>query len=437
VTEPPAPAPPLPEEGDWSRLHPLTPLLRSGRFVAVVLAGLTQQGLRQPSLRTLGIALAVVVPAALLLGYLSWRVTRYRLTPTELQVDSGVLQRRNRRVPLARLQSVDVVRPLLARALGLAELRLEVAGGGDTEAPLAYLSEQDAHRLRGRLLALAEGSADPVVGAAEPEEAVLVSVPTGALVTSVLLGGPAILLGLLLLAAVPVAVVEPRALPGLLAALGPAAVGSGGLVVRRLLSEYGFTVAESPDGLRLRHGLLETRAQTIPLGRVQAVRVLEPLLWRRRGWVRVEVDVAGYQAGHGAEQQSTRALLPVAPRAFALALAERVLGAPLPSAAVPAPRAARLRAPLSARRLSVALDAGHLVATSGVLTTTTDVVPLAKVQSLRLVQGPWQRRLGLASLYVDSAGRRLPGAVARHRAADEADALLADLTGRVRLARRR
>ena len=434
MSEPLAPA--AAPVGDWARLHPLTPVLRGGRFIAVALAGLTQQGVRQPSLRTLGIALTVVVVAALALGYLSWRTTRYRLTTTELQVDSGVLQRRNRRVPLARLQSVDVVRPLLARALGLAELRLEVAGGGDTEAPLAYLSEDDAHRLRGQLLALAEGTAD-AGGSDEPGEDVLVAVPTGALVTSVLLGAPAITTGVLLLALVPVGVLEPGALPALLAVLGPLGLGAGGLVVRRLLSEYGFTVAESPDGLRLRHGLLETRAQTIPLGRVQTVRVLEPLLWRRRGWVRVEVDVAGYQGGSGAEQASTRALLPVAPREFALALVERVLGGPLPTGAVPAPPAARLRAPLSARRLSFALDERHLLTTSGVLTTTTDVVPLAKVQSLRLVQGPWQRRLALATLHADSAGRRLPGPVARHRGAGEADALLADLTGRVRLARRR
>ena len=208
---------------------------------------------------------------------------------------------------------------------------------------------------------------------------------------------------------------EPRARPGPARRPRPARRSApAGWSCGGCSSEYGFTVAESPDGLRLRHGLLETRAQTIPLGRVQAVRVLEPLLWRRRGWVRVEVDVAGYQAGRGSEQERTRALLPVAPRAFALALAERVLGAPLPAGAVPAPRAARLRAPLSARRLSVALDDRHLVATSGVLTTTTDVVPLAKVQSLRLVQGPWQRRLGLASL---SRRQRRPPAARRRRPA--------------------
>ena len=432
-----APSAGAPEQ--WSRLHPLTPLLRSGRFLLLVLGAVGQQGLRSASLEVLAIGLAVAVPVGLVLGYLSWRTTRYRLDADELQVDSGVLQRRSRRVPLARLQSVDVVRPLLARVLGLAELRLEVAGGGDSEAPLSYLSDEDARLLRARLLSRpvtgreAGGAAG---GQDSPPEAVLVQVPTGALVVSVLLGGPALLTGALLLAALPVLLLAPDALPGLLAALGPLLLGSAGLVLRRLLSEYGFTVAESPDGLRLHHGLLDTRTQTIPGGRVQGVRVLEPLLWRRRGWVRVEVDVAGYERERREQQALTSALLPVAPRAFGLALAARVLGAELPEHLVPAPPAARWRAPLSARRLGLGLDGRHLVTTTGVLTTTTDVVPLVKVQSLRLVQGPWQRRLGLASLHADTAGRRLSGAVARHRRQAEAAGLLAELPDRIRQARR-
>ncbi|MCA1722111.1 MAG: PH domain-containing protein, partial [Actinobacteria bacterium] len=202
-----------------------------------------------------------------------------------------------------------------------------------------------------------------------------------------------------------------------------------------VLAEYGFTAAESEDGLRLRHGLLDTRTQTIPPGRVQAVRVLEPLLWRRRGWVRVEVDVAGY-AGGSEEQAATSALLPVAPRALAEALVGRVLGGALPVAAAGVPDRARWRAPLSARRLRAGLDDRHLVTTYGVLTTTTDVVPLAKVQSLRVTSGPWQQRLGLATLHADTAGRRLSGGTARHRDAAEAAALLDELSRRTRGARR-
>jgi putative membrane protein len=443
-----APAPPVERpldgtQGEWVRLHPLTPLLRGGRFVLVLLALVGQQGLRDSSPGTLLLVLGIGVPAAVLVGWIAWRAMRYRVTATELQIDSGVLTRRSRRVPLARVQAVDVVTPLYARVLGLAELRLEVVGGGDAEAPLSFLAEDDAQRLRSTLLDLAAGRVAAADGTPAPPpepDVVLVAVPTGPLVWSNLLGGPAIFVALSLLA------VLVGGLLDLVLDLDVSFTGSafvaglgllfpvGSLAVRRILSEYGFTVADSPDGLRLKHGLLETRTQTIPAGRVQAIRIREPLLWRPFGWVRVEVDVAGYSGG--AEQQSaTGALLPVAPAELARALVARVLGADLPPADRPAPPRARWRAPLSWPRLATGVDGAHLVSTYGVVTTTTDVVPLRKVQSLRLTQGPWQRRLGLTSLHVDSAGRRLPGAVVLHRGDAEARALLTEVTARAQAAR--
>jgi len=426
----------------WSRLHPLTPLLRGGRFFLLVGVYAGQQGLRQSDSKVLLGILAIGTPLAVVLGFFSWRAMRYRVEGAELHLDSGILQRRSRRVPLVRVQSIDVVRPLFARVLGLAELRLEVVGGGDTEARLSYLTEDQAQQLRARLLGLVageragDGPAGEVPAGGVPAgaavrqpagiapEAVLVTVPTGVLVMSVLLGAPTLTLVVLLGAAGLGLLVDAGVVLPVVLAAGPVLLGVVTASGRRLLTEYGFTVAESPDGLRLRHGLLDTRSQTIPSGRVQTVRVREPLLWRRQGWVRLEVDVAGYAGGRGEEQAATSALLPVAPRALAESLLERVLGGPLPAASLAAPRRARLRAPLQHRRLRVGVDATHLVATYGVLTTTTDVVPLAKVQSLRLTAGPWQRRLGLASLHVDTAGRRLPGAVARHRDAGQARELL-------------
>ena len=428
---------PVEPGGEWVRLHPLTPLLRGGRFVLVLLAIVGQQGLREsPRLPLLG-AIAVLIPLSVFFGWLSWRAMRYRVTETELQVDSGVLTKRNRRVPLARLQAVDVVKPFYARVLGLAELRLEVVGASDAEAPLAFLAEDRADALRTQLLDLAAGRRAPVEGEAvarEAPEQILVTVPTGALIWSTVLGAPFVTLLLFGAALFVGALISAEVAGGVLLGAGPVMLGVGSMAVRRLLSEYGFTVAESSDGLRLRHGLLDTRSQTIPAGRVQAVRIREPLLWRKAGWVRVEVDVAGYSGG--AEQQTaTGALLPVAPRQLAEHLVARVLGVPLPPADSPVPPAARWRAPLQARRLRVGVDEHHVVSTSGVLTTTTDIAPLAKVQSLRRTSGPWQRRLGLASVHVDTAGRRLPGAVLLHRSEADATALLADLTQRARAAR--
>ena len=430
-----APAGPV---GDWVRLHPLTPLLRGGRTALLLIALVGQQGFRSSPEAVLAL-LGVLVPVAVFFGWLSWRAMRYRVTATELQVDSGVLVKRSRRVPLARVQAVDVVKPFYARVLGLAELRLEVVGGGggDAEAPLAFLNEDRADALRVQLLDLSAGRPAAVEGApaaVEPPETVLVVVPTRVLVWSTLLGAPAVTVLVLLAAVLVGSQVSGAALSAVALAGGPALFGVGSMAVRQLLSHYGFTVAESPDGLRLRHGLLDTRSQTIPAGRVQAVRIREPLLWRRAGWVRVDVDVAGY-SGSGEQQLATSALLPVAPRELALQLVARVLGSTLPPADRPVPRTARWRAPLSARRLSLGLDAQHVVSTSGILTTTTDIAPLAKVQSLRRTSGPWQRRLGLASVHVDTAGRRLPGAVLLHRSEADATALLADLTQRAGAAR--
>ena len=424
----------LSDEG-WSRLHPLTPLLRGGRLVVVVLAVLGQQGLRAAGPELLAVLLGVGVPLAVLGGWLSWRAMRYRLTPTELQVESGVLTTRSRRVPLARLQSVDVVRPLLARFLGLAELRMEVVGGGGgAEAPLSYLSEDDAEALRVRLLHLASGGDETDGAQVEPHQRVLVVVPPGPLVWSTLLGPPVQLLAALAVVVTVVSVVDLSWVPGVLVGAAPLLFGAGSFAVRRILGEYGFTVAEAADGLRLQQGLLDKRSATIPPGRVQTVRLSQPLLWRPFGWVRVEVDVAGYD-GSGEQQLATGALLPVAPRELAERLVARVLGGPLPAADARPPRSARLRAPVSYPRLGLGVDERHLVSSYGIATTTTEVVPLAKVQSLRLTQGPWQRQLGLSSVHVDTAGRRLPGTVALHRGADEGEALLRDLTEKARAAR--
>jgi putative membrane protein len=421
----------------WARLHPLTPLLRGGRFALLLVFFVAQASARDSSPEAIAILLGIGVPLAGLAGYVSWRAMRYRLTPTELQVESGVLTKRSRRVPLARVQAVDVVRPFYARVLGLAELRLEVVGAGDAEAPLAFLSEDEAGAVRTRMLDLAAGRR-----AQAPDEApapivpdrILVQVPTGPLVWSNLLGAPVVTAVGLLVAVLVAVPFGGEALGSVLLVAAPIALGAGSLAVRRLLSEYGFTVAESPDGLRLRHGLLDTRSQTIPAGRVQLIRIREPLLWRPFGWVRVEVDVAGYGGGRE-EQAATGALLPVAPRQLAHDLVARVLGGHVPVPNRPAPGQARWRAPLQARKLRAAFDDRHLVSSYGIVTTTTDIAPLAKVQSLRLTQGPWERRLGLASLHADTAGRRLPGATLLHRGASEAAALLDDLTARARAAR--
>ena len=186
-----------------------------------------------------------------------------------------------------------------------------------------------------------------------------------------------------------------------------------------VVGQFDFTVAESPDGLRLRRGLLETRAQTVPPGRVQAVRVVEPLLWRSRGWVRVEANVAGY-VGEG-QQQASRARPGRHPRRGAPGCSRVVLPGLDSRQVVPqgVPRRARWLDPLQWRSLAVGSDDRFLLVRRGRWRRETDLLPHEKVQSVRISQGAVQRRLRLATLHVDTT----PGpvaVVAAHR--DAADA---------------
>ncbi len=436
---------------EWARLHPLSPLLKGWRVLGVLAAFTAQDQLRRGGLpgRQLLVFAAVVLLGSAIASYVSWRRRRWRVEGGDLRLDYGVFTRKSRRVPLARLQAIDVVRPLLARALGLAELRLEVVGHGSTEATLAYLTEPHAQQVRGYLLDLAHRPAAEVILSPHPsphpsppipswgphDEAVLVAVPAGRFVASLILSASGAFTAIFGGAIALAFLVTPAAAGGVAAALLPI----GATLYRKFTIEFGFTVALSPQGLRLRHGLLDTRQQTVPRGRVQAVRIVEPWLWRRLGWVRVEVDVAGYR-GNGAAAAEERAasgvLLPVALRSESAAVIQAVLPGLDLAALRPVrpPRRARWRAPLSWHNLGAAFDAGWSVTSYGRIRRVTDVVPQDKLQSVRLVQGPVQRRLRLATVHLDTAGRRVHAA-ARHWDADQAEQLTDALATLARTAR--
>ncbi len=74
---------------------------------------------------------------------------------------------------------------------------------------------------------------------------------------------------------------------------------------------------------------------------------------------------------------------------------------------LPAPAAARVKSPLRYHNLSWGHNDTCVVTTSGRLTRITAWTPLSKLQSVRRVQGPTQRRLGLATVRLDTAGRNI------------------------------
>ena len=427
----------------WHRLHPLSPVVRGGRatiFAGILLIPVALGG------DTLSNASPQLVITVLLVvaGVVSWLVTRWRIEDDDLRIETGLFRRQSLRFPLAQVQAIDVVRPGLARLFRVAELRLRMAGASGGTARLAYVSEREVEPLRDELLALARGARheeEPPESAPHeagvPQERVLATVATGPLVAAIILESwwlVAILGGL-----VAGFAVSPGTAARLLGGSGFIwAVSMATFLWRRFNQQYRLTVAEGPDGLHLRGGLVALTAEVIRPGRVQAVRLVEPWLWRPLGWCRLEVDVAGRQRRKGegeAERGELRTLLPVGPRRLGFELVDRLLP-DRPRELSPPPRRVFWKSPLRYRALSWGRSETCVATTSGRLRRVTSWVPLEKVQSLRHVQGPVQRWLHLASVHVDTAGRFVH-ATLRDRDATEAATALADLTDLAREARRK
>jgi putative membrane protein len=423
------------EVAPWHRLHPLSPVIRAGRVfigAVIVFAGTLTPGSNESRS---GVVTRIVIGVLVIgFGAISWLVTRWRIEGNDLRIETGLIRRNSLRFPLAQIQAIDVVRPVLARVFGLAELRLRMGGATAGHARLAYLNAGEADAVRAQLLALSQGTAPR---ADQPPENLLLSLPTGRLVASIVIGSPMVTFLVLVAGFGTAALLSPKAAIAILSSSGAIAIGMVTFFWRRLNGGYHLTVAEAHDGLRLRSGLLDTTAETIPSGRVQAVRMVEPLLWRPFGWCRLEVDVAGRQHRGGEnspERQQLRDVLPVGTHEEAQRLLDRIL----PGAAVARtrpPARARWKAPLRYHYLSWGHNERCAVTTTGRVARVTSWVPLTKVQSLRLVQGPVQRRLRLATIYLDTAGRAVHAAI-RDRDAAEARAQLGELTTLSRAARR-
>jgi putative membrane protein len=429
VTEPARP---------FRRLSPLTPLVRGALLVAALLAT-SWDDLLRGDIGPVGLILLGVLVLGGVLGYASWLRTKYWVEPDELRVDTGVLYQQSRRIRIDRVQGIDIVQPFVARLFGLAELKLDVAGA-DREASLAFLPLAEAHELRQRLLArrdavrraAAEDPNSPDEAPAErwaPPDHDIARLDLGTLLLSLLLSWETVVLVLL---AGTFTVLSLLTGSLLFTTSAPVIVGFVLVQLRRLSAYYDFTVSQTGTGLQVRRGLLERSTQTIALARVQGVVVSEPVLWRPMGWARLDVSVAGYGGGDAADgQPAASTVMPVAPRALVEELARHLLSGaddgvqarPGDVPMTPPPAAARWLDPVGRRNLGCGIGTDLVGSREGWLVRRTHLVRHARVQSLRLSQGPVQRRLGLADLHVDSP----PGPVhvrARHRRAAEARDLL-------------
>lgn len=245
--------------------------------------------------------------------------------------------------------------------------------------------------------------------------------PTKRLLTSQLLSGGGIFLMIFIVACVVIGIWWREYLNDFSA---PALVGiaSGVLaVMKRAISTYKTQIYLSRNGLRMKQGLTTLKIRSLPPNRIHAVRVSQPLLWRRMDWWSVNITVAGAQSE--SLEDSIVTLMPAGTRAevetllWAIfptlgsnddhALVNELLYGKGPSSRlVTASERARIL-DLIQRTSRGFFASEHVFAIrEGRFTRTVEIIMQDHTQSTAIKQGPLQRRAGVATLKLDL----LPGA---------------------------
>ncbi|GAA1488293.1 PH domain-containing protein [Brachybacterium sacelli] len=417
-----------------------------------------------------GVLVAAIIIAILLSG-VSWWFTTYAVDDDGVSLHTGMISRSREYAPRARIESVSVERPLLARLLGLAKVRIEVAGGGESYLDIEYVRSVDSEQLRGQILGVADlappdaaeqsadatvvpseqegggtdssraptaaGSATPAAGDTDPSQGgtlesilhdgvtdgeLIAQIPTERLVRS-LLRDLGFLIGTIMSAvgvavAVSLAIWQDGVSVAVFIALLPTAIAIPKYVFGRIESGWGFVSRITDRGLRMRRGLANTRTDNIATGRIQRFELRRPLLWRAPDWTAVSVTVAGIEDD---SENGAQNALPVGTREELRATLGR-LAAPLGTGddlaalehllTTPARRIEGLRTPVRAfwidRRTAVTvLLPGAVIHRSGILTRTLQIVPRERIQQLSFQDDSLGRRLGTLDLDVGIAGYTL------------------------------
>ncbi|MFE6965705.1 PH domain-containing protein [Agromyces sp. NPDC057679] len=243
-----------------------------------------------------------------------------------------------------------------------------------------------------------------------PPESV-VHLPLGRVIGSTLLGGSTIW-AIILVAIIVIGVTTGQA--WVLFSFVPAAIGLVSYMWSRITKSLRYSIAGTPDGVRIGHGLLSTGNQTIPPGRIHAVEATQWIFWRPFGWWSIRINVAGQSVSASNEAAQRTTVLPVGTAVDV----QRVLALLVPDAAsdvaplvadgltgrggdggfsVTPRRGAWLR-PFSWRRIGWAAASGVALIRRGSLVRSLTLVPLARMQSVALSVGPIDRWLRLAGV---------------------------------------
>jgi putative membrane protein len=280
-------------EGAWHRLHPALialGLLAALRQILLLLA-LGFLAARSAHLDFLLLTTLFLLPPLLRVAAL-WLGTLYRCNEGHIEIQEGILSRRNRQVPISKIQNIKKSQSFAARLLGVVELELETAGSQKAEALFPALSPHQAKAIEDFI----QGQRSEEGKLTQDEERTLFHLDLkGVMLAGATANRMGLIMALLFLAyrsfEERILLLAPAFLSealGQIHQLGPASLARLLLlsllalssllllawmigVASALLRFHNFTLSRDPSSLRLRSGLLTRTESRIELDRIQAI----------------------------------------------------------------------------------------------------------------------------------------------------------------------
>lgn len=461
------------------RLHPLTLLfgLIKGLRGAIPIIPLIFFGSRW---MFAGI-LMMIFAGTIVTAFVRYFSFSYRIEGNEMITKQGILERKQRNIPLERIQEIRIEQGVMHRLFGVVDAKVETGGGGGAEASLSVLSRNEAERLRQavfeRVTAIRAGRSIPGTDgvSAAPErqtirrlsikDLVIAGLTTNHLVSAMVLAGalwnfaddilPQSIYQRaadLIYKMSKVLIAKGAATTVLLTLLVLLAIFVIGLifsVIGSVIRFYGFTFSRLGENLHRSYGLLTHRASSLPRRRIQVLEIEEKMLRRLFGLATLRADTSGSRRENEDDNEGRDVLIPIVQRSevdellpvifpdlnsdqadwqrvsklairrgtikgaiFCLVVAVilfalgRNLSALIFLLALPLVYVVNVN---RYRNLGYAMGERYFRTRRGWLGRSTHIVPINKIQAVEISQTPFDRRLDLATLSIDTAGQAYTG----------------------------
>ncbi|MDR0140235.1 PH domain-containing protein [Metabacillus idriensis] len=296
------------------RLHPASAILtffkqlKDGIFPVIVLFFVNDYKIY------FFIGLAVILIAMIIYSIISWMKYTYRIEDNELRIEFGLFIKKKRYIPIERIQSINESAGIIQQIFGLVKLQLETAGGGaEAEAVLTAVTKEEARRIHSVLAERKKELDHDEIIETVKEEKTYLTYKIGAkelMVAASTSSG----IGVVLSAAFAFFSQFDELIPfddiiDRFSILSNASITVYAILVfiaffiAWILSIIGvclkfanFTVVKKEKDLVISRGLFEKHQLTIPLERIQAMKISENLIRQPLGYATVHIVSAGGSA---------------------------------------------------------------------------------------------------------------------------------------------